>query len=498
MNKVHSRLNSRLFLTLIFGLPVWLQAQSQTVLTLEESVSLAEKQSPAMQKALLQLRQSWFSYESARLQFWSTLDLKSTVPYISNDINRVSDPQTGKYTFVRQNYVTYSSELTLTQPIIWTDADVSLVGGLSQFRQTYNGTAQTNYLSDLRLRISQPLFTYNRRGFGLERAELTLEMAKKQYLTAQQDVLYRAKQAWFNWYRAEQTVLIAESELSQTQASWELAQKKYDAGIIAEVDKLKLEVDFASARNSVLQRKTEANQAENQVKLILGLPLDDKLTLPGGFETKTIDIPVDRILSTALKNRPEIENARRQVRLQEMAVEETDAQREFRADLNFEIGLKRQDPVLGEAFLDPDKTRQVSLNLTIPIFDWGQNRASTAGQAAGLEMEQIDQRETERSISTEIRLLTESYRQSADRLKILEKTVELAQKSYDISYQKFRSGSLSSEDLAQAQRRLTEAKTSVLSARMDYQLSIAALNKASLFDWEKGTGLENALPDLED
>jgi|GEM_PF-3601841 len=493
------RLTSMIKFLLCLLFPAVLSAQ--TILTLEESVERAKKSSPSMKKAELQLKQTWFAQESARLQFWSTLDLRATTPNLRKDITQVSDPNTGKINFVEQNYISYNTELTLNQPIIWTDANLSLVGGLSQYKQsgtTSNQTSETNYLSDLRLRLTQPLFTYNRRAFGLERAELELEMSKKQYLTTQQDVLYRVKEAWFNWYRATQTVSIAESELEQTRQSWELANRKYESGIIAEVDKLKLEVDYATSQNNVLQQKTNALRAENQVKLLLGIPLDERVLLPDGFETKFVSIPKEKILPVAFKNRPELENAARQVRMQEMSVEQTDAQREIRADLSLEFGLTRQDPKLAQVWNDPNRAQQVSLSLTIPIWDWGQNSAATESQIASLNSQKIDQEEASRLLTNEINQLTESYLQAQGRLTILEKTVELAQKSYDISYQKFRSGSLSSEELAQAQRRLTDSKINFLSARMDYQLSIAALSKACLYDWENDREVGETLPNFED
>lgn len=473
---------------------------AQTILTLEESVELAKKSSPSMKKAELQLKQSWFAQESARLQFWTTLDLRATTPNLSKKINKVDEPN-GKFSFVEQNYISYNTELTLNQPIIWTDANLSLIGKFSQFNQS--GTAssnlnETNYLTDLTLKLTQPLFTYNRRAFGLERAELELEMSKKQYLTTQQDVLYRVREAWFNWYRANQTVLIAESELEQTRQSWELANRKFESGIIAEVDKLKLEVDYATSQNNVLQQKTNALRAENQVKLLLGIPLEEKVILPGGFETKFVSIPKEKILPVALKNRPELANAARQVRMQEMSVEQTDAQREIRADLNLEFGLNKNNAKFAELWSDPSQAQQISIELTIPIWDWGQNSAATESQIASLNSQKIDQEEASRLLTNEINQLTESYLQAQGRLTILEKTVELAQKSYDISYQKFRSGSLSSEELAQTQRRLTDAKINFLSARMDYQLSIAALSKACLYDWENDREAGETLPNFDD
>lgn len=467
---------------------------SAQILTLEKALQTAQEKSPVLQKSNLDLKQSYFSLKSAKLAFWSTVDLNLTAPFYTNNFTQIIDTS-GKSKFVQQDYISYSTELTINQPIIWTDGTLSLINRITA--QQNRGQEKT-FLGDIRLQLNQPLFTYNRRTTGLERAEIQLSIAEKNYLVNQQDITFQVKSAYFDWFKAVQFLKIAESELNQVKSSYELAKKKFDSGIIAEVEVLKLEVDYATSQNDVYQKKTSAVSAENKLKILLGLPLEEKIAAPEEINLKTVKVATESVLPEALKNRPEIENTKKFLRLQEISMIETDAQREFRMDLNLEVGLTKTDPVFADLALNPNRAQQVSLTLSIPIWDWGKNSAQVESQRAVYDSRQIDVNEAQKNLTNEINNLIESYQAAENRLKILEKTVSLAQKSYDISYSKFQTGSLSSEELAQSQKRLTDAKINSITALLDYHLSIAALNKACLYDWENNQPFSETLPQFED
>ena len=71
------------------------------------------------------------------------------------------------------------------------------------------------------------------------------------------------------------------------------------------------------------------------------------------------------------------------------------------------------------------------------------------------------------------------------RVEVLSKSVEVAQKSCDISLARFQAGTITSFDLSQMQLRLTDAKTTSLNALIDYKLALADLARRTLHDFEK-------------
>jgi outer membrane protein TolC len=70
-------------------------------------------------------------------------------------------------------------------------------------------------------------------------------------------------------------------------------------------------------------------------------------------------------------------------------------------------------------------------------------------------------------------------------VEVLSKSVELAEKSYNISKSRFDAGTITSFDLSQMQLRLTDARTNSLYALIDYKLAVADLTRKTLFNFEK-------------
>jgi outer membrane protein len=89
--------------------------------------------------------------------------------------------------------------------------------------------------------------------------------------------------------------------------------------------------------------------------------------------------------------------------------------------------------------------------------------------------------------------LISRIRLAESRIKVLEKVVAVAQKSYDISLGRFQAGTISRNDLALAQQRLTTAKINELSALIDYQIGLADLKRKSLYDFEKNEPIQTSV-----
>jgi len=71
------------------------------------------------------------------------------------------------------------------------------------------------------------------------------------------------------------------------------------------------------------------------------------------------------------------------------------------------------------------------------------------------------------------------------RLDILTKRQNIAQRTYDISLERFNNGDISSQELANNNDRLTSAKMAFLSAYISYKLAVEDLKRKTLWDFEK-------------
>ena len=86
--------------------------------------------------------------------------------------------------------------------------------------------------------------------------------------------------------------------------------------------------------------------------------------------------------------------------------------------------------------------------------------------------------------------MSSNYKKEAEnRLEVLKKNQEVAQRVFDISLQRFNNGDITSQELALDRNRLTQAKFSFLNAYIDYKLALADLKRKTMWDFEMNQSL---------
>ena len=76
------------------------------------------------------------------------------------------------------------------------------------------------------------------------------------------------------------------------------------------------------------------------------------------------------------------------------------------------------------------------------------------------------------------------------RLQLLEKNVKVAEKSFDITLQRYTDGNIDSDALALERNRMNTAYTSHLNAYINYQLSLADLMRKTFYDFRNQSLIE--------
>ncbi|MEM6769189.1 MAG: TolC family protein, partial [Bacteroidota bacterium] len=107
--------------------------------------------------------------------------------------------------------------------------------------------------------------------------------------------------------------------------------------------------------------------------------------------------------------RPEILAARQQLLEAARDVDQTKRNLGPRIDIEAGFGLVRNDLELAPIYNDPRSERIVSVNLSLPIVDWGQRKALTKRAASAEELAREVARRTELNLGTELTQLLEQW-----------------------------------------------------------------------------------------
>ena len=236
----------------------------------------------------------------------------------------------------------------------------------------------------------------------------------------------------------------------------------------------------------------------NFFKQQLGLTLQDHVTIISDQTYIILEFDEEFAVEQGLQNRMELREHEIQIELSQIELKRVKADRLVKGDImayyDF-IGTDQKalpyafDESVGNSWnqiQDRPGNFGVALKINVPIFDWGERKSLVRAAEAGLETNRYRYKEEKINIEREIRNTVKQLTSSLSRLQLLEKNVELAEKSFNISRDRFSNGDIDSQSLALDRTRLNAAYQSHLNAYISYKLYIADIMRKTFYDFENG------------
>ena len=466
-------------------------------LTLQQSIDIAKEQSYSMRSLREDLKIAEYNLKSTLAGLKTHVDLSLTVPSYNQNI-RTWEDSTG-VSFYSVKRLDYSGTFTVNQPLI-TNGNIYWETGVNAY-DDYNALLRSSTLNT-RLRLRQPidaLYGYNNVRANLKQARLAYERSQKSLQREELSLVYQISSGYYNLLSQQRSAEIARLDLERQSEANDIAQNKYASGLIKEVDALQMEVDLAEAQNSYEVAVVNCQSSMASFKEMLGVALTDSLVLTDDLSYTPVVVDADEAVRYALESRTELRDKDIAIELQNMNIRQTKANGMVRGYLEAYVQKTGTNSIGREGsygttfrnsydnFLDRPSNYGVGLTVTVPIVDFGENRALVRAAKARQQQNIWSREELERSIETETRTAVARLSNNLKRLQLLEKNLALAEKSFDITRQRFADGDIDSQTLALERNRLNGAYRNHLSAYIDYQLSLADLLRKTLHDYRPGT-----------
>lgn len=463
-------------------------------LTLEESIEIAKRKSYTMLRLIQDLKIAEYNLKSTKSQFKTHIDMTLSAPQYSEEV--VQEKDSLGIHFYTEKQLNFFSNLTITQPLP-TDGKISLESGLSTMNDLRTDVRSARF--NTTLRFQQPFdafYGYNSIKARHRKAELNYEQTSKQLKREELSLIYQVSRTYYNLLSLQKSMEIALLDLDRQKEAFEISKNKYEAGLIREVEALQMEVDLAEAQNSYDVVILHLESAMNSFKEMIGINLYDTLSLKSELNYKIVVIDPEKAVRLALANRPEIREQDIQLTIQDLNVKEQKAAGMIKTslvahygktgiaqgkDLDYMESIKNSFSNFG----GPQSNYGVGLTVSIPILDWGENRALVRASQARLIQYEYRKKELEREIETSVRNLAATVSSNLKRLQQLEKNIVVAEKSFEITLQRFAEGDIDSQSLSLERTRMNNAYRNHLSAYIDYQTSLIELMNNTFYDFEK-------------
>lgn len=458
-------------------------AMAQRTLTLKESIFIAQMSSPDIKKSKLNLFGNQRSLDAQRAAMKSRISLDVT-PFNYNR-SRVFNDLFSQWN-TNEDYSSFAN-FSISQPITPTDGTISLINRVV-YRDNYSefqDVRTKTFSNNLYLQVDQPIFTYNRTKLQFKELELNLENAQisnsLQLLTLEQNVT----QAFYSLYQRQNSLQISMDEYESQQVSYEITLNKVNADLLAKEELYQAELNLATSKSTLENNEVLLNNAADDFKLLLGIKLDEELKVEVDVNFITREVDLNQAIEHALENRMELRERSISIERSQFELTRTKALNEFKGSVSLSLGIFGDNPQPLDIYQTPTMNPQVAVSFNIPIWDWGENRARLDATNANLEINKVDLQVEERNIIINIRKVYRSLQNLENQIELAEQNVKNAELTYDLNLERYKNGDLTSIDLNRFQSQLSEKKTALADALINYKIELLNLKILSLYDFEK-------------
>lgn len=491
MNRINKRI---VLLALGIAITQWLFAQQQPTSkqwTLQQCVDYALENNLSVERSLLNVQSSDINLDQSKMALLPNLNGSSGASY---NWGRSIDLTTYNFTTQRVNIIS---------------------SGLNSSVTLFNGFSMRNTVTQNRL-------THESNSSNLEKVKNDI---------TQSVILY-----YMNVIFNKELYENAKLQLSSSQEQVGRTQKQVAAGAVAKSSLLDIEAQMASNEVNVVNQENALNLSKLQLKQLLQISASqafDVIVPDVAFDSNFIvDSSIDEIFELSLMTMPEVKGSELNVLSAEYGVKAAkgglypritasagistnysdradgprfvgDGGADVVIDPNPQIGFVQgsnvavlsNDPILapsgelinGYSIADQYKdnlTKYVSFNLSVPIFNGLQSRASVQRAMITKRQAEISQVETKNTLRQAIESAHNDVLAAAKSYQSSLKLVEAREEAFRIVEKRDAVNAISKYDYQIAENDLFQAKSDLLRAKYDY------IFKTKILDFYQGKTLD--------
>jgi outer membrane protein TolC len=474
---------------LALAIPLALRAQSPQTLTLQDAISMAQRQGPAAQIARSQRDAARWRDRAFNSRLMPQLFLRGDAANLNHGINQVPQPD-GSTLFLGQSQNVSSFQLGFDQRIPLTGGTISIGSAITRFDQFSSENTKYWQTSPVVVTLQQDLFKPRAIVWDERIQSLSASVAERGYLEAREDVAGNTADAFFNLYAQQMTLANATANVAVNDTLYTLNKGRFEVGKIGENELLQSELQLLRARASVDGAKLERDRSESALRRLINVHSPDTLVVIPPQDVPTVDVDPEKAVAQALRNASITEqasldsvNARRQ---------ETEARlgNGFAATLQASYGMNQTSNLFGLAYASPLPRQTLSMQVSMPVFQWGGGRADVqAARANAAQISSLTRARREQLIE-DARYAALQLTQSQRMLTIAAKADTVAEKRFEVAKNRYVIGKIGVSDLYIAQNEKDQALDAYVQALRSYWANYYRLRRVTLYDFAEKTSLQ--------
>ncbi len=329
-----------------------------------------------------------------------------------------------------------------------------------------SGTAKTSYDDTLSLR--QYITDFGRTPNLVKASRENYIASLCDFQASENTIVYQVKSAYYACIASEALMRANQEYVDASESHLKQSQAFFSVGVRSKIEVTRSEVDLANA-------KLELSRASNVYKLAkvnlynaMGQDSGFDLELESNLSLLEIHEPLEKFLQLAKQHKPDMLKAEAIVRASQARFTATTAEFAPTISSSARYNWNGSDYPL-------DRYWSIGLSLSVPITDGNYTVNRVKEARAQLDSVIAQAERTWQNVSFEVQKAYINIGESRERVDVAKKAVEQAEENFRLAESRYNVGVGSNLEFTDAQVALLQAKTSSISAQVDYFVAIAQL-----------------------
>jgi outer membrane protein len=323
----------------------------------------------------------------------------------------------------------------------------------------------------------EDLFTGFRLLSTYEKAALTKDSAEAGVRKAELSLIQSVQQNFLALLKSRANVASGEDSVARLKEQLKVTQAFYDVGLKPRLDVLQAESDLASAEDTLLQAKNSVATQIARLNTLLNMPLEAEVEYVGQLEYLPFTLGIDDALTSAMKNRPDLDIAEKSVEIARKNKKITDSA--FYPSLGADYDQTRQGngmDINGSPLMKTEWSEwSVSLSASWKFFEWGKTLNESKQAAQTITQMEAERQNTVQEATYEVKANHLKIGEAAERIKVTRVALDHAKEAYRMAVARYQAQVGTNSDVLDSQYQLTRAEADLTQAKADYQLALANL-----------------------
>jgi cobalt-zinc-cadmium efflux system outer membrane protein len=310
-----------------------------------------------------------------------------------------------------------------------------------------------------------------KRGFRIDSAQFGTQSAEAGFEDAVRQLSLAVKDAYYRTQLALRRLSLAEENRDRFSRILEINTIRFKKGYIAEVDLIRIRLQFIDFQSQVIQSIQDAESARSDLRQLLRLSPVTQVDLITELTYRRLDPDIARLRTVAMDARPDL----RAKRL-------TFSQRE--SELNLAKAYRVPDVTIGAGYAvqgaqGPDNSNQMALSLGLPLPLFNRNQGGIMQAEAAVQMAEADLNKTLNQVENQVDI---AYRNLIQSRRLVEAflggVLDDARSTLTIVERAYERGGATILDLLDAARTSRMIQQNYIEALFNYQQNVFQLESA--------------------